>query len=601
MQGRRSSSRVRLPPLAYWANQRRATSPNAKQHIDTGFYDRLQDPMAPNYHRPTRKPPTPGSHTKGKRPAAEAKAQPPHEAEAKSAMLTPDEAASRARGKKPGGSKAGKNVGGSMGLQRQQSGCSGLDRLHAAAAEVGLQDGVHMDPSVGARQTLSLRVAEGRVRKTPVKGRKRLQKLIPAAAAEAALAAGQAAAGASPVGLRRSRGGPNRNNMHSSVISDSLPGLGLLADVAASPIAESSHLEPPPSTHFSPATSPEQEASSPQPSAKGAATHLPPPQPTHRIRGRAEQGLSLAQPVSKQAASPQRKPKGQKRKAHEADESARSNPQEEDSVLLADIPSPDHPTSSSRKASPRPAAGMQPSEQNAGTARDARPANAADAPGDESSKIDQVRPGEDGRPANAADASRNESSKIGQVRPGKEILCSHGHMLKQPGGPPWPKLTCTQLIDHGQPTGPPDQSTSQPSGQPAGQAAALMHASRPAMTRCIVPSQAVSSARGQSGASQMPLQASQALAAAATLDAENHGKGQSQQGSPDEAPVAISDSSAATSMPLLPAPRPPPPGTTRVPSGKLAKQVGHMELNQAILPQQVESVTQDETPIQIGL
>ncbi|KAK9864922.1 hypothetical protein WJX84_003418 [Apatococcus fuscideae] len=49
--GRRSSSRVRLPPLAYWANQRRAARPSANQPIDQGFLDRLRNPMAPNQPR----------------------------------------------------------------------------------------------------------------------------------------------------------------------------------------------------------------------------------------------------------------------------------------------------------------------------------------------------------------------------------------------------------------------------------------------------------------------------------------------------------------------------------------------------------------------
>ncbi|KAK9832971.1 hypothetical protein WJX74_003179 [Apatococcus lobatus] len=278
LSARRSSSRVRLPPLAYWANQRRATSPTGKQHIDEGFIDRLQDPMAPNQPRKPVITPTPPK-PRARRPAM--KTEPPE-------MPASQDAPAAVTAAQPTHNPAGPAKKGGKNIQQQHgdrgvSGCRGLDALQAAAAEVGKQDGLQgpADEQAGhvrARQNRKLhQTSEGGVGKKPIKGRRRLQKLS-TPAGEACAAAGQEGMGQAP------QHGIHVHPHGSDVLSDSQPGLGLLADAAEGPVPSSTQLYPHHPTPSQPAAQHEQDVSSPPPPRKQRSAKAPGPHNTAGIK-----------------------------------------------------------------------------------------------------------------------------------------------------------------------------------------------------------------------------------------------------------------------------------------------------------------------------
>lgn len=294
---------MRLPPLAYWANQRRATSPTGKQHVDEGFPDRLQNPMAPNYRKPptTPFPPKPCSNKRSSvkneqaehSPAAQKIPAVPKTAQPAAGLHTRKAATKKGR-KQQAGTQQGheqEECGG-------RNGCSGLDALQAAAAAVGEQDG--LCNAAGVQAGIVHKTHAGRVSKKPIKGRKRLQKLdapadepaaVPAAAASGGhngvanrQEMGQAHVNRNAAGASHQRGagqarkdrnqtGRNQMKRHGSdVISDSQPGLGLLADVAEGPVPSSTQLYPDQPTQSQLAAPPhEQDVSSPPPRKQRSA------------------------------------------------------------------------------------------------------------------------------------------------------------------------------------------------------------------------------------------------------------------------------------------------------------------------------------------
>ena len=210
-------------------------------------------------------------------------------------------------------------------LKGWREGCAGLDVLQAAAAEVGgLGSGLGAPRShnkgppgsspaeggqekalgvsqshangaaraglkvVGPQRSSLLGTAAGGVSKKPIKARKRLQKLLPAEepaieASPAAAMGNQAAKGNDVCIGERLQHGPRSTGHASDVISDSQPGLGLLADVAAGPVPSFTHGPPQQSTQSTnlqsaaAATAQEQDVSSPQPgSRQGAGTSSQP-------------------------------------------------------------------------------------------------------------------------------------------------------------------------------------------------------------------------------------------------------------------------------------------------------------------------------------
>ena len=102
----------------------------------------------------------------------------------------------------------------------------------------------------GDDKKMCSRFLTGGVSKKPIKGRRRLQKLAPAAAdleadaAAADLEADAAAAGRKSTAPRGVKKGVHASRSYGSVISDSQPGLGLLAAVAEGPIPSATILHP---------------------------------------------------------------------------------------------------------------------------------------------------------------------------------------------------------------------------------------------------------------------------------------------------------------------------------------------------------------------